>query len=139
MSAWQRAPDDPTGTHRTAREEIGLDVGAGGTEAPAEAAFILPVFFPLLLNKPLGLDYRQKTRRDQSGNTDADKRAPRLATTLQSSLLQSEFKLLLVSAGNMPSYAIRIAIASSRAGNKEFLTGPIDRHGLTCKRQQSSG
>ena len=52
MSAWQRDPRDPTDTHRTAREEIGHDVGAGGTAAPADAAF-LPVFFSFRLPFPL--------------------------------------------------------------------------------------
>ena len=34
VSAWQRTTDDPTDTHRIAREELGHDVGAGGTTVP---------------------------------------------------------------------------------------------------------
>ena len=56
VSAWQRATGGPTHTHRTAREELGHDVGAGGTTAPGDAAFFVPLFFPLPLPLPLGLD-----------------------------------------------------------------------------------
>ena len=52
VSTGQRATDDPTDTHRTTtREELGHDVGAGGTTTPADAAFFHPFFssFPLPL------------------------------------------------------------------------------------------
>ena len=49
-----RATDGPTDIHSTTREEFGHDADAGGTTAPADAAFFVPFFFPLPL--PLGFD-----------------------------------------------------------------------------------
>ena len=48
--AWQRATGGPTDTHRTVSEELGHDVGAGGTTASADAAYCVPFFFPLPLS-----------------------------------------------------------------------------------------
>ena len=47
VSAWQKATDGPTDTHRTVRVAVGHDVGAGGTTALADAAFFPPFLLPL--------------------------------------------------------------------------------------------
>ena len=49
---------------------------------------------------------------------------------MQSSFPRIELTLLLVSTATMPWRAVRVATASSKAANEDFLIGPIDLHGL---------
>ena len=127
MSAWQRATGCPTHTHRTAREESGHDVGAGGTAAPADGAFFPPFFFPFPLALPLGLDWSPEESTGPGEVHGRRRRAPRRAPPLQSSFARIQFTFLLVFTGNLPPHAVRKAVASSKAGNEKFLIGPIDK------------
>ena len=61
VSACQRATDDRTDTHKTARKELGHDVGAGGTTAPADAAFFPFFFFPFAVEFGLRLTPEEST------------------------------------------------------------------------------
>ena len=76
-----------------------------------------------LLPLPLGLD-RQKTRRVQvETQPQADEGllpSPRI-----------EFTFLLIFTGNLPSHAVRDAVASPKTSDEEFLVGPVDRRGIT--------
>ena len=53
MPALHRVTDDPTDARGTAREQLGQDVGAGGTTAPA---FFPPFFFSFPLPFPFRFD-----------------------------------------------------------------------------------
>ena len=128
-SAWRWAIDGWTDTHGTVREELCHDVGAGGTVAPADAAFFLPFFFPFPLPFAFGLGLIARRIDGTRWRHGRRRRAPRLAPPLQSSFAQVELTFLLVFTGNPPS-PVRNAVASSKAGNEACLIGPIDPHSV---------
>ena len=104
--------------------ELVMMLAAGGTTAPADAAFFLPAFLP----SPLPMSLLGLIARRFDGTKWEHGRRRR--ATACSSFPRIELTLLLVSTRDMPSHAVRIAIASAKAGIEDFRVGPVDRHGL---------
>ena len=102
--AWQRATGGPTDTHKTVREELGHDVGADGPTAAADAAFFAPGGDTAEDEEPQGLLHH------------CCRRLPGLSSRSSLSLT-----------GNLPSHAVRDAVASPKTSDEEFLVEPVDR------------
>ena len=90
--------------------------------------FFLLSSFPFLCPCLRAWIDRQKDRRDHVETLSQTKRTTACPTAAV--VVYPEFTFLLILMGNLPSHALRDAVASPKAVNVHFLIGPMDQRGV---------